>query len=190
MEKVVVEEQTFEKLDITTHPLAFGKYEQCHFRHCNFANANLSGFHFTDCTFSNCNFSLANTSQTVFSEVKFKDCKLLGLHFDYCKEYPFSVTFENCLLNLSCFYQRKLKKTKFINCSLQEVDFTEADLSHVVFEDCNLLQATFDRTNLEGTDFRTAVNYHLDPEKNKLKKTKFSAVGAMGLLSKYDIEIE
>ena len=70
------------------------------------------------------------------------------------------------------------------------MDFTEADLNNSVFDKCDLLNSKFDVTVLEGTDFRTAFNYSIDPEKNKIKKAKFSASGISGLLDKYDIEIE
>jgi hypothetical protein len=48
----------------------------------------------------------------------------------------------------------------------------------------------FEETNLEKTDLRTAYNYTIDPDKNKLKKAAFSLNGLPGLLSKYDIVIE
>jgi len=40
------------------------------------------------------------------------------------------------------------------------------------------------------TDFRTSVNYSLDPERNRIKKARFSLSGIAGLLDKYDIEID
>ena len=86
-------------------------------------------------------------------------------------------------------YQVKLKKTVFKDCTLTEADFSEADLSAAIFDHCDLARATFDHTNLEKADFRTAVNYSIDPEKNKIKKAKFSQTGIAGLLDKYDIDI-
>jgi hypothetical protein len=44
--------------------------------------------------------------------------------------------------------------------------------------------------NLKKADLRTAYNYHIDPESNKLKKAKFSLQGLPGLLDKYGIDIE
>jgi hypothetical protein len=43
---------------------------------------------------------------------------------------------------------------------------------------------------LEKADFRTAFNYSINPETNRIKKAKFSKEGLNGLLDKYDIEIE
>ena len=50
--------------------------------------------------------------------------------------------------------------------------------------------AIFERTNLESSDFRTATHFTIDPEKNRLKKAKFSKEGVLGLLKNYDIVVE
>ncbi len=71
-----------------------------------------------------------------------------------------------------------------------EVDFTEADLSSAVFDNCDLTRSIFENTILEKADFRTSRNYSFDPDLNKIKKAKFSYPGILGLLGKYDIEIE
>jgi uncharacterized protein YjbI with pentapeptide repeats len=129
-------------------------------------------------------------NNTAFREVFFKDCKLLGLRFENCNEFLFSVKFENCILNLSSFYKRNIKKTQFKDCSLHEVDFSEADLSNSIFENCDLSMATFDNSNLQKIDFRTAFNYSISPERNRIKQAKFSSQGLSGLLQHHDIIIE
>jgi uncharacterized protein YjbI with pentapeptide repeats len=73
---------------------------------------------------------------------------------------------------------------------LHETDFAECDLTNGVFDNCDLSGALFDHTNLEKADFRTAFNYSVDPENNRIKKAKFSLPGVTGLLHKYDIEID
>ncbi len=78
----------------------------------------------------------------------------------------------------------------FRNTQLQEADFSQCELMEAVFDHCDLLSATFDNTNLEKADLRTAYNYSIDPEKNRVKKAKFSLAGVGGLLNKYDIVIE
>jgi uncharacterized protein YjbI with pentapeptide repeats len=98
--------------------------------------------------------------------------------------------FEVCNLNLSSFYKLKLKNMRFVNCTLHEVDFTEADLTASLFENCDLQRTLFANTNLEKADFRTAFNYSIDPELNRIKKARFSMPGVLGLLSKYNIDIE
>jgi uncharacterized protein YjbI with pentapeptide repeats len=123
-------------------------------------------------------------------DIRFIDCKLLGLHFEDCSDFLFAVHFDKCVLNLSSFFKQKLKKTVFSNCGLHEVDFTEADCNNAVFEQCDLSGAKFEKTNLEKADLRTAFNYSIDPEINRIKKAKFSIEGIVGLLDKYDIQIQ
>lgn len=190
MEKIYIEDKTFDKLDFSSHPLDEGEFDNCHFNRCNFSNFNLSNKQFLECHFVGCNISSAQLVKTAFKQVRFKDCKLLGLHFENCSPFLFSVEFENCFLQLSSFYGIKMKKTRFSNCNLQEVDFTETDLSGCLFEQCDFLKATFGNTILEKSDLRTSYNYSIDPEVNRIKKAKFSIQGVGGLLDKYDIIIE
>ena len=70
------------------------------------------------------------------------------------------------------------------------MDFTESDLTGAIFSNCNLTKSLFDNTILEKADLRTAYNYSIDPENNRVKKAKFSVPGLPGLLDKYDLEIE
>ena len=70
------------------------------------------------------------------------------------------------------------------------MDFTEADLTSSLFDNCELAGARFERTILEKADLRTSRNYSIDPELNKIKKARFSYPGVLGLLSKYEIDID
>lgn len=189
MSKIFIREERIEKTDYSESPLTKGEYEECTFVSCNLSSTDLTSINFSDCEFIGCNLSLAKIAKAAFRNVTFKDCKLLGMHFEDCNEFLFEVQFENCILNLSSFYQLKVKKTVFKNCSLHEVDFTETDLSTTIFDNCDLARALFRQTVLEKTDLRTSYNYSIDPETNRIKKAKFSTAGIIGLLDKYDIEI-
>jgi len=94
------------------------------------------------------------------------------------------------MLNFSSFYQLKLKNTPFNECKLLEVDFTAANLTEAFFNACNLEKAVFENSILEKADFTTSFNLNIDPERNRLKKAKFSKENVDGLLSKYDILIK
>ena len=190
MEQVYIEEKTFDKSDFTQNPLPKGEYESCVFNNCSFSNADLTEVKFVECEFLGCNLSLATLTNTAFRDTKFKDCKMLGLHFENCNKFGLTMGFDNCIINHSSFYQTKQKKTTFKNSQLQEADFTECDLTSSVFENCDLARAAFYNTILEKADFRTSFNYSIDPEINRIKKAKFSLPGIVGLLYKYDIEIE
>jgi fluoroquinolone resistance protein len=190
MERKYIEDREFIKTDFTEEGLPAGEYDNCRFVHCNFSNTNLSHICFGECAFNDCNLGMAKLGMTAFKDVRFISSKLLGLHFEHCDPFLFSVQFEDSILDLASFYKMKLKKIIFKNCSLQEVDFTEADLSGSVFNNCNLAKAVFENTFLEKADFRNSYNYSINPELNRVKKARFSMPGVIGLLDKYDIEIE
>ena len=167
-----------------------GEYENCTFIGQNFSSLNLSAFLFVDCSFEECDLSNASIKGTAFRTVTFTACKMLGLQFENSNDFGFSITCHKCILNHTSFFQRKLKKVRFTDCELHEVDFSESDLSETVFANCDLMNATFSNSNLFKSDLRSAINYSIDPESNNIKKAKFRYPEVIGLLSKYDIQIE
>jgi len=164
-------------------------YESCVFSNCDFSKVNLSTTKFIDCDFNDCNFSEVIINDTFFQDVNFTACKMMGLHFENCNDFGFSVGFDRCILNYSSFFQMRLVKTKFEDCKLLDVDFSESDLTSGLFSNCDLSNALFDRSVLVKTNFKTAFNYSIDPENNKIKGAKFSLPEVMGLLKKHNIEI-
>ncbi len=190
MNKTYITNKKFEKLDYSQTPLPKGDYENCIFFSCNFLNADVTNINFSECEFIGCNLSMMKIAKVVLRDVKFKDCKMLGVVFDNCNEFMFSLNFENCIANLCSFYKRGLKKVIFKNSALQEVDFTESDLSNAIFDNCDLTRAIFKNTILEKANFCTSYNFSIDPEINSIKKAKFSKEGIIGLLDKYDILVE
>lgn len=166
------------------------EYESYLFQNCSFAGVKLSSTIFFQCEFVQCDFSMASVKKASFREVVFKECKLLGLRFDECDKLLLSFTFQQCILNFSSFFKLIIKKTVFKSCTLHEVDFSEADMTNAAFDECDLARATFDQSNLEGADLRTAYNFSIDPQSNRLKKARFSKEGLIGLLDKHNIIIE
>ena len=190
MSRAYKEDELFEKKDYSAFPLPVGDYDNCTFVGCNFSGSDLSESRFSECTFKGCNLATAKLTKSAFQDTTFTECKLTGLHFEDCSEFLFSPTFDHCVLQFSSFAERKLKKITFRHCNLQEVDFTGADLTGALFDHCDLTRAHFEHSVLEKADFRTAFNYSIDPELNKLKKARFSTSGLSGLLDKYDLDID
>ena len=182
--------KVFESVDYSEKKLVEREFEDCSFTNCNFSKSDLRGIQFMDCHFKGCNLSLAMLDDAGIKSVAFKDCKLMGIDFSKCNDFLFSVSFENCQLDYCSFYKKKMKKTIFRGCSLKHTDFTETDLSLSILDHCDLSEAIFIQGTLEKTDFRTAKNYAFDPEINKIKKARFSMPDVVGLLTKYNIDIE
>jgi len=186
----IFENIVFENLDFRTELLKRGEYENSTFNKCNFLGCDLNSFKFIDCIFQDCDLSLVNIHKVVLRDVKFKDCKMVGLKFDTTDNFGISISIENCTLTYSSFYKLKLKSMIFLNSKLNEVDFTESDLTNSIFNNCDLSNSIFSSTNLEKVDFTTSFNYSIDPEKNKVKKSKHSRNNLSGLLEKYSLIID
>lgn len=190
MKRTYKQDCTFERKDFSIEELPCTDFDNCRFINSNFSGSDLSNLNFSDCDFSDCNFSNTKLNKTSFQNVGFKNCKMLGVHFSACNSFLLSIKFDNCILNYSSFFQLKLTGFSFRNCTLQEVDFAEANLSGISLDHCDLSGAMFENTNLEKVDFRTSYNYSLDPDRNKVRKARFSLSGLPGLLGKFDMEIE
>jgi uncharacterized protein YjbI with pentapeptide repeats len=190
MNTELTENKVFEKISLRENPLPKGIYEECRFLNCEGSNADLTGNTFRNCSFERCDLSLASLRNSILQEVKFSNCKLLGVQFSECRSFLLKLDFDNCMLKLALFSKLKLKNTCFKNCDLQEADFTESDLTGATFNGCDLLQTTFLKTTLEKVDFRSACNYSINPEANRIRKARFSIPAVTGLLDQYDIEIE
>ncbi len=184
------ESKTFTNVDYTEKTLRDREFYKCTFVGCNFTKSDLIGNSFEDCTFENCNFSMTKVKGVGFRNATFKECKIIGIDFTECNKFMFSFSFYKCTLEYSTFFGTKLLKTKFEKCSLKETDFSEVNLSASIFSDCDLAGTVFSNTILEKVDFRTATNYSIDPEFNKLKKAKFSGFNLEGLLHKHQLEID
>ena len=183
------DDQEFKGINYTGQKLTQTEFDHCSFLDCDFSDADLSESDLANCTFENCNFSNAKLAGAGMKDVRFIVCKLIGMNFHACSNFLFSASFRKCILDYSIFQEKKLKKIQFSECSLKDVDFSGADLMLAVFHNCDLQRAVFHQCNLEGVDFRSAINYSIDPEQNKIKKAKFSYSGISGLLEKYNIEI-
>ena len=82
-----------------------------------------------------------------------------------------------------------MEKTEFLDCDLEECDFTESNLKNSDFSGSSLVKTIFQNTNLEECDFTTAIGYTLDTDANQIRGAQFSLSGIPGLLAKYDILI-
>lgn len=190
MNNAFVSDQTFKNQNYAQTRLPKGEYENCVFMGCDFSNGYLDNQNFTECEFIDCNLSNANIAHTVFNDVSFSLCKMIGLKFETLNAFLLSFSFNSCTLNLSSFYQMQLKNMRFVECKLIETDFAETNLTKALFDNCDMKNTVFENSILLEADLRTAYNLNLDPEKNRIKKAKFSKVGALGLLTKYGIDIE
>lgn len=190
MKETYHREKTFDKINYANTALSGREFDSCTFINCDFSGSNLSGNDFIDCRFEGCNLSMMRVDQTGLKNVAFHNCKIMGVDFSACNEFLLAVSFHNCILDFVSFFRRKLRKTTFHGCSIKEANFTQTDLTGSAFTACDLSQTVFQQTALEKADFRSASNFSIDPELNKIKGAKFSSSGLIGLLDKYNIVVE
>lgn len=187
--KETFEDEIFRDVDHGDGTLPLGSYDGCSFVNCNLSRASLARCVFLDCVFERCNLSMAVVTNASFRDVEFVGCKLVGLRFDECNGSILSFGFTDCQMSLTSFYGMRLQGLTFRDCTLDEADFSQADLTAAVFECCDLRGATFGRTILERADLSGARGYCIDPETNRVRGAKFSVPAVVGLLDKYGIEI-
>lgn len=179
--------KTFSAINYAEKELVGREFDKCNFKQVNFSNCKIQNCIFSDCVLEDCNLSLAQFPRTGFSSVKFKNCKLLGVDFNPVRDFSFSVSFDNCILDYASFSKKKLRNTLFKKCRILEANFEESDLTGSIFVDCDLNRASFSNTILIEVDFTSAYNFSIDPDKNQMKKAKFSVSGLQGLMEKYNL---
>lgn len=190
MEDFINIDKTFEKVIMMDAKISNSEFDGCVFKNCDFSNTAFLNCMFLDCEFYDCNLSMAKLPGSGLKTVQFINSKLLGIRFDECDDFLFAMHCRDSVLDYSWFTRKKMPKTHFANCSLKGVNFVGCDLTSTIFENANLEGAVFDETILAGADFTTAYHFRIDPERNPMKKAKFSTAGIPGLLERYDIKIE
>lgn len=183
-------DQVFDKTTLPQTGTIDTQFENCTFQNCDLTEADFFGCDFLKCSFKQCNLSMVKFGHIGFDKVQFDECKMIGVDFSNTKDFLFSIDFSNCILDYTAFMKKKNRKAKFVNCSLKGADFSEADLTSAIFEKCDLSTAIFMRSILSSVNFVSSYNFTIDPEKNLLRKAKFSLDGLPGLLSNYGIIVE
>ena len=165
-------------------------YTDCTFTGCSFNKTDLTNTTFTDCTFINCELVMCRIDGTTIDSVQFKSSRLTGINFTEASEYGFSPDFTDCLLDSCVFYDNTLNHDCFINTTLRNTDFTNCRLKNVDFSGSRFQSAGILGCNLEGSDFRSASGYSIDPSANKLKGARFSLPEAASFLKYIGVTVE
>ena len=183
------EDRTFTPEVLRAEGLPAGIYEGCRFEGCDLSGRSLAGIRLTDCRFTACSLSNAGLAGSAWSGVVLEDCQAMGLAFGDCHASPFEVRFTGCRLDYASFLKSPLRSTAFLRCSLLQADFTGADLRGASFAGSVLTGALFEDCNLERCNFREALDYAMDPARNRMRGARFRPDGLEGLLRRYGLDI-
>lgn len=184
-----IQDEQYNGNSFTEEDIKYKEFENCTFTNCDFRACTFQSVYFFDCVFVECNFNDTKINYVSLRGVEFHKCDFTNVNFAMTDQVIYDFNFTNCLLDYAKFYKLKLKRMRFIGCSLVAADFMESDLTEAVFDNCDLRRTVFIKTIANKADFSTSYNYTIDPEQNKLKKAQFSADGLKGLLEKYDLVI-
>ncbi len=189
------EGRTFRALRWEDSRVAGTEFDRCVFDRCVLSRSVLTHCRFTSCRFVGCDLSNVSVPSSRLRDVRFETTKLLGV--DWTKadamadaHAPTSLSFVECVLDLSSFFGLNLRGAVMERCSAKEVDLAEADLRDAVCRGTDFAGAKFHATNLEHADLREALNYAIDPRVNKVRGASFSLPEAAALLRGLDIVIE
>ena len=176
------ESETFKDLTCDHAQLSDLTFRSCTFTHCNFTETVFHHCRFLDCEFEDCDLSMIKVPDCAVN-ARFKACKLLGVDWTVAvwgkQGLLNALHFEQCTVNYSTFIGLALPKFTLRGCIARDVDFTDTDFD----------ESRFHETNIMGTDFSGATNYHIDARINRISKAKFQLPEALTLLHSLDIEL-
>lgn len=150
--------------------------------------SDLSDHKYLDCTVRNSVISGCAIDRAVLS-VHFEQCKIEGLNFFTVKTSLLAVSFERCVIRHCSFAGLKLHNTRFTHCELINVDFADADLTSADFQSSRFVESTFNNTTLTKANFREAIGYMIDPQRNKVRGARFDLPEVLSLLLPFGIRI-
>ena len=187
--------ETFRALRQENGRFNSSEFDQCVFDRCVFSRSVFAHCRFTSCRFIGCDLSNIGVPSSRFRDVRFEATKLLGVDWTKANAMaeahgPTSLSFVDCVVDLSSFFGLNLRGAVMERCSAKEVDLSEADLRDAVCRGTDFTGAKFHATNLERADLREAMNYAIDPRANRVKGARFSLPEAVALLRGLDIVIE
>lgn len=185
------EGRSFSGLDLHGRELRFKAFYGCVFTRCSFLETTFISCKFVDCEFRECNLGLCRVRDCSFSNTRFQDSQVIGVDWTEAswpkRGFLRTIDFDRCALNHSTFIGLSLRGIDLTRCVARDVDFTEADLSRANLTHTDFSQSRFLHTDLTEADLTDATNYSIAPNRNVLKKTKFSLPEAISLLYGLDI---
>lgn len=189
LEEEYFKEINFNNLELKESIIKDKEFYLCNFEKSNFYKTNFINCRFEECKFINCDLSLIKINQSEFINICFEECKMLGINWTEAKNILY-LNFVKSKLNHSSFYGIKLKDLRMEDCIAQELDFVNAVIQKAILCNTDFKDSKFNNTDLSGADLSYAINYNINPNFNKIKKTIFSVPEVLTLLQAFDVVIK
>lgn len=123
-----------------------------------------------------------------FVDVTFKESKIVGVDWAGLRA-PSRFNFYDCILHNNIFLKLNLNGIEIKNCQVRDADFSESNLTKALLTHCDFHGTRFQMTNLTQADLSDSINYTINPNSARLKKTIFTMPEAISLLKSFDIII-
>lgn len=186
-------EHEFLKVKATAQRFSDIEFEQCQFIECDFSHSQFSNCRFIDCEFINCNLSDLSWNYSSLEEVIFKGCKLNSIVWGQVNWPQLALTapvsFKDCELSHSSFFELQLKALTMTDCFAKDVDFRHANLAKSQFIGTDFRDSVFHQINLSNANFVGATQFNIDIKNNDVSGAKFERLEALNLLAGLDIEL-
>lgn len=174
-------------------PLVDLDFDSCTFSQVGLEKADLSNSAFSDCRFEDCNLAMAEFAKASLNECTFVGCKLVGVNWAAARISTFApvpLIFERSVLDYGWFVGADLSRCLFAECSLKEVDFTEARLADATMRSCDLTGAKFQATDLRRTNMAGSHDYFFRLDENITAGLVLDRSEAVSLLTAFGIVFE
>lgn len=183
------EDQRFEGLKLEGHRLDSRHFYDCEFVRCKLSRATFDSCVFENCLFQDCDLTTTRIGESAFRQVKFDRSKLMGVDWSEARQLTFQADFVDCVLSFGVFVGMTLNSVSISGCTVEEADFSEADLRKTAVVRSDFARSQFSAANLRGTDLSSCTNVLVDPRETKLGKTKLSLLDGVACLSLFGLEI-
>lgn len=113
--------QVFDQFDKVDDKWTGQEFEKCVFKKLDLSQVAFTSSIFINCRFEDCNLTKIELENAKFNDVSFSKCKLTYADFGQCNSFGFHVDFDECQLDNTVFLNRKLRKARFVDCSLKKL---------------------------------------------------------------------
>ena len=165
-------------------------FESCRFEGITFGEMDWRNARFENCTFLHCNLTGVRWTGARLHGVLFEECVLDKLRWNTLTTLFLSIELKHCQATFGDWSDMDLNRTGFQESNLTGCDFSGADARHVDWSGSKLTEVIFHGTDLREGDFRTALDWTIDPSENKVRDTRFSRHGLQGLVSRLGLNLD
>lgn len=145
--------EAYARCDFDGLSLKHRDMSNCAFEACSFKAADLTDARLNGCEFSECDLSNARLAGSNLFAARFDRCKLLGVVIAGCLNLA-TTKISKCVFDYVQFRGLSLDGMRFVECSFIEADLSLTILKKTAFVKCNLENVDWTGAEFEQTDLR------------------------------------